>query len=120
MGKSSEKEEAASVMARYPGRIPVICMPTEKSELPPLRKAKFLVPDQMQLHELKYLVHVEIVKAKHSLSLTQSAERTIHFFVGDIACRSSATVGDLYHGEGFLHIAYCEENVLGAFKLQSD
>ena len=54
------KEEADRIRSRYPKRIPVIVEISKGSNLPPLDKCKFLVPEDITISQFSYVLRKRI------------------------------------------------------------
>lgn len=105
---SERRKEADNVMKKYPQRVPVIVELSQKSTLPPLDKTKFLVPEELTVGQLSY-----VIRKRMSLR----AEQAIFLTVNGMFPSASQTMQNLYkehHSEcGFLYIHVTEENTFG-------
>ena len=96
---------------RYPGRVPVVCLPAETSSLPELQRGnKLMVTPEMTVAQIS--VHIR-------KTLKLAPEHAIYLFVGrDRQPSSQTTIGHLYdeygNKEGFLCVRYAAENTFGA------
>ena len=50
------KKESARILSEYPNRMPVIVECAKNSNIPPLRKTKYLAPSDMTLTQFQFLV----------------------------------------------------------------
>ena len=103
-------EESKKILAKHPNRIPIII---EKSEtcktIEDIDKKKFLVPHDLTLGQLMYVVRKRLK--------TLSAETGLFFFINDTMQPASALLTQIYnnhkHDDGFLYILYSSENTFG-------
>ncbi len=103
-------EESKKILAKHPNRIPIII---EKSEtcktIEDIDKKKFLVPHDLTLGQLMYVVRKRLK--------TVSAETGLFFFINDTMQPASALLTQIYnnhkHDDGFLYILYSSENTFG-------
>jgi GABA(A) receptor-associated protein len=99
------KEEASRMRIKYADRIPVIIERKRGSTLTALTQSKFLVPSELTVGQLLY-----VVRKRMKLTPTQS----IFFFVENTIPSSSTLVSSLKtHCDGFLYIEYDQENTFG-------
>ncbi|XP_064467376.1 gamma-aminobutyric acid receptor-associated protein-like 2 [Ornithodoros turicata] len=102
------KQEAETILQKYPQRIPVIVERAPNSHIPAIDKQKFLVPSDITVAQFLWIVRKRI---------QLSPERALFVFVGRLMPQSSLSMGDLYgtyHDEdGFLYLAYSGENTFG-------
>jgi GABA(A) receptor-associated protein len=110
----ADAQEAQRMRQRYPDRVPVICERSIYSELPEIKKHKFVVPGEMLCGEFKYIVHKQIAEA---MGGSLKMEQTIYIFVNGDAPKTSTRMWELYErlksADGFLHVRYAAENTLG-------
>ena len=50
------KQESARILRDYPNRMPVICEKAPNSNLPDIKKTKYLVPTDMTVHQFHFLI----------------------------------------------------------------
>ena len=107
-----EQERCADsrrLRAEFPDRIPVIVEPSDARQ-PPIDKRKFLVPADLTVGQLMYVVRKRV---------RLPAEQALFFAVADARAipPAAALVSDIFerHGDpdGHLYIAYCTENAFG-------
>lgn len=106
-------------MARdYPDKIPIICEKHKASSMPDLEKTKFvcsphnfryLIPKDLSVTQLLYIIRKRVSLPK---------EQSLFLFVnGKELLKGDTLVAQVYDkhkdGDGFLYIAYANENVLG-------
>ncbi|KAA0151124.1 hypothetical protein FNF27_05642 [Cafeteria roenbergensis] len=102
--------EAAKIRSKFPDRVPVICerAATAKAGLPQIENRKFLVPEEMTMGQLVYIVRKRI---------KLPAEQAIFVFVNGKLPATSAKLADLYRrhkdADGMLYCAYASENTFG-------
>lgn len=109
---SERKTEAEKVLARYPDRVPVICEASKKRKssptLPVLDKRKFLVPRDLSMSQLFFVVRKRM-KLK--------SDQALFFFVGNQIPNGHTSVGETYDTyravDGFLYVNYSSENTFG-------
>jgi len=102
------KNESKTIIAKYPGRVPIIVEKYKDSELPDIDKTKYLVPKDMTVSQFMFIIRKRInLESSQSLFIT----------INSILVSSSSTVGDIYEGnkdeDGFLYIIYTSENTFG-------
>lgn len=106
--------EARRILARYPGRIPVIVEKAPRSDIPEIQKNKFLVPGTMLMGEFKYVVHKHVCNARN---IAMTAEQAIYLFVHGTIPKTGAHMSEVYGRykaeDQFLYITYGAENTLG-------
>ena len=103
-------EESKRILAKHPTRIPIII---EKSEtcktIENIDKNKFLVPHDLTLGQLMYVVRKRLK--------TLSAETGLFFFINDTMQPATALLTQIYnnhkHDDGFLYVLYSSENTFG-------
>jgi len=103
-------QESTRVVAKYPGRIPVICERSTKTstDVPPIDKYKYLVPKELTTGEFLYVIRKR---------LKLKPEKAIYLFINGVIPSSSQLLGDVYDyhkdPDGFLYIIYSFENTFG-------
>lgn len=102
------KKESKNVLTRYPGKIPIIAEPSNKTNIPILDKQKFLVPGHITVGQFIYILRQRI---------KISTEKALFLFVGDVLPTISSYMNELYDeysdSDGFLYITYSGENTFG-------
>lgn len=102
--------EARAVIQKYPDKLPVIVEPaTEKTDVPPLDKRKFLVPSQLTIGQLIYIIRKRLVLP---------SDKALFLFVDNSLPTSSTYITELYRqyadSDGFLYMTYCGESTFGS------
>lgn len=105
------KEEAIRVRTKYPDRIPVIVNRSKSagSEVPFIDKHKFLVPADLTMGQLQYVIRKR---------LTLTPEKALFLFVNNAAAPTSSLVSTIYEENKdqdtlFLYVTYAMENTFG-------
>ena len=100
--------ESARIKEKYPGRIPVVIEIKKNSLLPSLDRSKFLVPFDLTVGQLMYVIRKRIAL---------SPEKAIFVFVDDKLPPTSSMVGTVYEenkdDDGFLYCVVGCETVYG-------
>lgn len=103
------KEESARIREKYPNRIPVIVEKSYSSHLQTIDKKKYLVPGDLTLGQLVYVIRKRIPK--------MTAEKGLFVFINDSLIPMSETLAkinkDHADEDGFLYLVYSEENTFG-------
>ena len=101
--------ESARVRERYNDRVPVICEKTPTSDMPCEDKSKYLIPMDMTVGQLVYVLRKRI---------SLPAEKAIFIFVNNTLPPSGALLSSIYlkhkDADGFLYVCYSGENTFGA------
>mmetsp|Transcript_50957 Transcript_50957/g.81334 ORF Transcript_50957/g.81334 Transcript_50957/m.81334 type:complete len:131 (+) Transcript_50957:99-491(+) len=109
--------ESAKIIAKYPDRIPVICVRAPFSTLPDMERKKFLVPGTMLCYEFKYTIVTNIAKQREADG-SNPEEQVIYLLVDNKVAKTGAPMADIYEAykseDGFLYMTYTSENTLGA------
>ena len=105
------KEEAIRVRTKYPDRIPVIVNRSKSagSEVPFIDKHKFLVPSDLTMGQLQYVIRKR---------LTLTPDKALFLFVNNAATPTSSLVSTVYEENKdqdtqFLYVTYAMENTFG-------
>ncbi|CDO51812.1 hypothetical protein DV451_004287 [Geotrichum candidum] len=102
------KAEADRIRHKYTDRIPVICEKVEKSDIPMIDKAKYLVPTDLTVGQFVYVIRKRIKLAP---------EKAVFIFVDDVLPPTAALMSTIYEEhkdpDGFLYITYSGENTFG-------
>lgn len=100
--------ESEKIMKKYPGRVPVIVEKDIKSKIPDLDKTKFLVPMELTIGQLLYVIRKRI---------KISPEKAIFIFTSNILPPTSAEISSIYEKyrdeDGFLYCTISGENTFG-------
>ena len=98
-------------MAKYPGRIPIICERDPRSkDVPDIDRKKYLVPDDLSIANFMYVIRKR---------LKLSPDKSIYLFVNDLVMPATSQLLSLMYSEncdedGFLYIKYAGESTFGA------
>jgi GABA(A) receptor-associated protein len=112
------QQSSASILERYPDRVPILCERNPRAGLPILQKKKFMVPRSLKMGELRQ--HVMHQLREENASANAGFRTPIYLTVGAKreAPTSIATLGDIYalhkDPDGFLYLRYDEETPFGA------
>ena len=103
------KADCDKVMGKYPDKIPVVCEIHEKASIPALPKSMFLVPNDMTVHQLNYVIRKR---------LDLAAEETIYLMVNkNYLLKADSILGAIYSEkkdlDGYLYITITQESSLG-------
>lgn len=100
--------DSLTVMTKYSDRIPIIIEKYCHSNLEDIDKKKYLVPFDMTVGQLIYIIRKRI---------KLSPDKAIFIFVNNINPYTSMTIKDLYNQhkdeDNFLYIIYQEESTFG-------
>jgi GABA(A) receptor-associated protein len=100
--------ESGKIMMKYPERTPCIIEKKEGSDIPSVDKNKYLVPSDLTMGQLLYVIRKRI---------QLSPEKAIFVLVGDKIPCSTSSVSQVYgenkDEDGFLYIVYSGENTFG-------
>ena len=96
------------ILKKYPDKIPVIVKKFKNTDLPDIKKSKFIVPKDMIFTNFLYIIR------KH---INISSEKAIFVTINGKVCPSNSTLGEIYddmkNDDGFLYIQYSCENTFG-------
>ena len=103
------KKEAASILAKYPDKIPII---VEKSRgcnnINDIDKKKFLVPSDLTMGQFVYVIRKRI---------KINSDTAIFLFINNKLPPTSSSLSGIYdenkNEDGFLYILYSGENTFG-------
>lgn len=102
------KAEASKIRTQHPERIPIIVERATNAEVGNLDKNKFLVPNDITMSQLMYIVRKRIKLAE---------EKALFLSVNNFIPSTSTTVEQVYKEhcdeDGFLYVAYRSENTFG-------
>jgi GABA(A) receptor-associated protein len=102
------KLESARIIEKYPDRVPVIVQRRNKSDIPRIDKKKFLIPDDLTIGQLMYVLRKRIKIPE---------TKAIFLFCNGSCIPSGEQIGFLYRRckdeDGFLYLFYTGENVFG-------
>ena len=105
------KNESKYILEKYPDKVPLIIeKSTHKNaeNIPDIKKKKFLVPNDLQLSQLIYIVRKRINIESHL---------GIFFFINNELYPVSSLISTIYEEkkdeDGFLYMTYSSENTFG-------
>lgn len=102
------KQEAASILIKYPDRVPVVVQRAPHSSIGDLDKHKFLVPFEVTVAQFMWILRQR---------LRLNPNKAIYLFINRSLPQSSALIGELYaeyHDEdGFMYVMFSGENTFG-------
>jgi GABA(A) receptor-associated protein len=100
--------QSQEIINKYPGRIPIKIKKSDLSNLPDLKKHKFLAYRTMIFGEFIYVIRKHIKVESH---------QAIFFFANNVLPPTSQYMGEIFDehrcADGFLHLEYSGENVFG-------
>lgn len=101
------KAESTKIKSKFPDRIPVLVAPATETS-PVIDKQKFLVPSDLTVGQFIYIIRKRI---------QLPAEKAIFIFVGTTLPPTASLMSSIYakykNEDGFLYIAYSDENTFG-------
>lgn len=104
----TRKAEADRIRHKYTDRIPIICEKVEKSDIATIDKKKYLVPSDLTVGQLVYVIRKRIKLAP---------EKAVFIFVDDVLPPTAALMSAIYEehkdSDGFLYMTYSGENTFG-------
>jgi GABA(A) receptor-associated protein len=99
---------AEKIMVQFPGTVPVIVDRLPNSHLPPIKKNKFIIPNNITVGKFLY----EIRK-----SIPMNQEQGLIIFIGEIIPPTSSLMANIYYRhkseDEFLYVTYTGENIFG-------
>lgn len=102
------RSEASRIRAKYPDRVPVIIEKIDNSNIPNIDKNKYLVPDELTIGQLMYVIRKRI---------HLSPEKAIFLFVNNVLPPTAALLSNVYaehvEEDGFLYVLYSGESTFG-------
>lgn len=102
------KAEAANIRAQHPDRIPVIIEKAVGTQLGDLDKSKFLVPCDITMSQLMYIIRKRI---------KLQDDKAIFLSINQYIPSTSVTVGEVFKDhcdeDGFLYVSFRGENTFG-------
>jgi len=110
------KAEAQRIRAKFTERVPVIVERDERSDIEPIDKIKYLVPQ-----ELHWGQFITVIRKRIRLN----PEKGLFVFASNVMLNSTeATMGQVYEEhrdeDGFLYVTYAGENTFGGFEQVDD
>lgn len=102
------KNESKTIVAKYPGRVPIIVEKYNDCELPDIDKMKYLVPKDMTISQFMFIMRKRIkLEPSQSLFVT----------VNSVLVNTNSTISEIYDDnkdeDGFLYVVYTSENTFG-------
>ena len=104
------KQEANQILNGYKNRMPVICECAPNSNLPPLRKTKYLVPGDMTVTQFQFLIrrHLDLNEYSALYLITQKG----------VTIAGNQTMMEVYNihrdkHDNFLYLFYASELTWG-------
>jgi len=103
------RRESERIRQKYPNRIPIIVEKSIRSNLQSIDKKKYLVPGDLTLGQLVYVIRKRIPK--------MTSEKGLFVFINDTLVPVGETVAKInkehIDEDGFLYLVYTEENTFG-------
>ena len=105
MSKTLHSEK---IMKKYPDKIPVVVTKFKNTNLPEIKKSKFIVPKDMKFTNFVYIIrkHIKI-----------TSDKAIFITINGKLSPSNSTIGEIYNDmkndDGFLYMEYSSENTFG-------
>jgi len=100
--------EAKKLLTKYPDRVPVIIQKKEHTNLPDLKKCKYLIPKDTNLSQIIYIIRKNI---------NIKPETSIFVFINNTLIPNQNNIGEVYNlyknTDDFLYIKYTTENTFG-------
>lgn len=101
--------ESTRIVAKFPGRIPVIVEPAKRSrDIPIIDKNKFLVPGDLTVGQFIFIIRRR---------LTLPAEIALFMFIGGTLPTTNTLMKEIYatnrDRDGFMYATYSGENTFG-------
>ncbi|KAG2697783.1 hypothetical protein I3760_07G122100 [Carya illinoinensis] len=101
-------EESSEILAKYPGRVPVIVERYSRSDLPEMEKRKYLVPQDMSVGQFNHIL---------SSRLHLAPGKALFVFVKNTLPQTATLMGSVYKSfkdeDGFLYVCYSTEKTFG-------
>lgn len=105
------RTECEKIRKSNPDRIPVVIEKNPTSQLAPLEKKKYLVPQDLTVGQFYFMIRKK---------MELRPEEALFFFVNNTIPQTMVTMGQLYqehHEEDmYLYVAYSDESVYGGDK----
>ena len=103
-------QESHTILQKYPDKLPVIIeRATGKTEVPPIDKKKFLLPTQLTISQLIFIIRKRLVL---------SSDKALFLFVNNSIPTATSYISEVYQQhadrDGFLYMTYCGESTFGA------
>jgi GABA(A) receptor-associated protein len=108
MTDNKEKDKIERMLKKYPDKVPIIFTPSKFYKTTEISKQKFLVPRDITMSELIYII-------KKRISIPH--EKAIFVFIDKIIPNLNSIVSENYekykHKDDILYIYYSIENTFG-------
>lgn len=106
---SERVKEAARVREKFPDRVPIVVEKHSASQLPAIKKKKFLVPAEYSVAQFMLVVRKQLKLEK---------EHALNLFVKKSPLSANLTMQEVYQEhrdeDGFLFVVYSEEASFGS------
>ena len=102
------EKELIPLRQRYPNHVFVLVSPSQRSDLPPLDKHKYIVNKTTRVGEFMYILRKR---------MALPAEKAMFLFVENTIPTSSQTMAELmslYGSKGYLEMIYTGESTFGS------
>ena len=100
--------ESQRIRSKYPDRVPIIVQISNKADLPPLDKHKYLVPQDLTVGQFVYVIRKRI-KLK--------PEKAIYIYFNNTLPATAELISSSYEShkdsDGFLYAIICGESTFG-------
>jgi GABA(A) receptor-associated protein len=100
--------EINKIRLKFPDKIPALIQKNYKSDIPSTSKSKFLIPHDLTVGQLNYII-------RKNIKLTP--EKALFIFINNTLPPTSALMSSIYEKhkskDGFLRITYSGENTFG-------
>ena len=104
------QNESSRILREYPNRMPIICEKAPNSDLPIIKKTKYLVPSDMTVHQFHFLI-------RRNLDLNEASALYLITPKG-VTLTGDKTIMEVYNNnkdkqDNFLYIYYASELTWG-------
>ena len=108
--EEERKQESARILRDYPNRMPVICEKAPNSNLPDIKKTKYLVPSDMTIHQFHFII-------RRNLDLNEASALYLITPKG-VTLTGDKTIMEVYNNnkdknDNFLYLYYASELTWG-------
>ena len=103
------KNESSRILSTYPNRLPIICEKAPNSDIPSIQKTKYLVPSDMTVSQLLFLI-------RRNINLNEIS--ALYLITNGISLSGSKTMGEVYNNlrdktDNFLYVFCASEITMG-------
>ena len=110
------KQESNRILKEHPNRMPVICETAPNSNIPALRKTKYLVPSDMTINQFQFLI-------RRNLDLNEMSALYL-ITKNNITLAGDRTMMEIYNiykdkQDNFLYI-YCASELTWGYSLKTN